>query len=138
MVPLKADYLAEGLPRELVFTGRLNQRKMLYVYSSSWKFDTIGILVVRDIVKIWKKSVILKMSIKYILHNNNAENLLTNCQKNDFPIHNWPSIFLFKWRIWNKLIFRVHRNFFHFFCFKNFIWKFLKSNLTLLILDMFL
>ena len=43
------------------------------VLTINWKFKTIRISVLRDLTKIW---------ITYILHNNNAEKLLTNSQKN--------------------------------------------------------
>ena len=49
--------------------------RMLYVYSPSQKFDTIWYN------KNLKKSMILKMLMTYILHDNNLEKLLKNCKK---------------------------------------------------------
>ena len=43
--------------------------RMLYVYTPSQKFDTIRVSILCDIIKIWKKLTILKMSKTYILHN---------------------------------------------------------------------
>ena len=62
--------------------------RILYVYTPSQKFNTIRILELLDIIKIWKKSTILKMSKTFILHNNKAEKLLSNRQKNNCPIKN--------------------------------------------------
>ena len=52
--------------------------RMLYVNTSSQKFKTVRISVLHDIIKIWKKLNISKMTESYIFHNNNAEKLLTN------------------------------------------------------------
>ena len=51
---------------------------MLYIYIPSQKFDSIRISELGDITKIFEKPTILKISKLYILHNNNADNLLTN------------------------------------------------------------
>ena len=52
---------------------------MMYAtYVPNQKFDSIRISVVRDIIKILKKSPMSKMSRTFILHNNSAEILLTN------------------------------------------------------------
>ena len=42
------------------------------------------ISVLRDVTKIWKKSPISKMSKTFILHNNDAENLLNHWYKTFF------------------------------------------------------
>ena len=47
--------------------------RMLYVYTSSQKFNTIRVSVLRDTTKVWKKSSILRKSKTYIWHNNNAK-----------------------------------------------------------------
>ena len=45
-----------------------------YVYIYSQKFDTVAISVIRGVTKICKKkSSILKMSRRFILHNKNSE-----------------------------------------------------------------
>ena len=108
--------------------------RMLYVYPPSQKFSTIRTSVLRDIIKIFKKSTILKISKTYILHNNNDQKLLNNWKwiKN-CPISNQVNLFFisnkfidFSESIWIFWIF--------FYGFKNF-WK---LNVTLRILDMFL
>ena len=55
--------------------------RILYVYTPSQKFNKIRISVFCDIIKIWKKSIVLKMSKTYILHNNNVENFLKYSQQ---------------------------------------------------------
>ena len=62
--------------------------RTLHVCTPSQKLNTIRISVLRDIIRIWKKSTTLKMSQLSILHNNNPKKLLTNCQKKNCPINN--------------------------------------------------
>ena len=50
--------------------------KILYgTYISDQKFDSIGFSLLRDLTKIWKKSLILKMSRIFMSHNNNIKKL---------------------------------------------------------------
>ena len=55
------------------FSWCVGALRMLCVYTTSQKFDTIRI----SVLKIFKKLTISKMSKTYILHNNNAKKLLT-------------------------------------------------------------
>ena len=50
----------------------------LYTYTPSQSVDSIRISVLPDKTQILKKSIILKISKTFILHNNNAAKLLTN------------------------------------------------------------
>ena len=63
---------------------------------------TIRISVLCDITKICKKSPILTTSRQYILHNNNAGKLLTNCKKK-IPINNQGDLSYFTFQM-NLLI----------------------------------
>ena len=66
--------------------------KMLYIQIPNQKFDTIRTSVLRDITKIFKKSIILTMSNIYILHNDNAENKFQkkkNCFMNNQMIYSF-------------------------------------------------
>ena len=80
-----------------------------------------------------KKSTILKISKTYILHNNNAETLLTKYKKKILPsIIRFLSFLHFRWIF---QFFRIPMNFFY-FCLR--LWKFLKVTVTLRTLDMLL
>ena len=61
--------------------------RMYGTYIPNKKFDSTRISVLCDIKKIWKKLPTLKMSRKFILHNNNAE-VIKKLQKNNCLINN--------------------------------------------------
>ena len=62
---------------------------MPYTYNPSQKFDSMKISLLRDIIKIFKKSIILKVSTKIILHNNIFDKLLINWYKKNYcPLNN--------------------------------------------------
>ena len=107
--------------------------KMLYAYTLSQRFNTIRILVLRDITKIFKK-------IKLIKQVKNIFCIII------IPKSYWQIIFkklsyklsgdLSFFFILNEFI--VFLEFFQFsFTFLKFFWEFWKMNVTLLILDMF-
>ena len=73
--------------------------------------------------KFWKKLTTLKNSKKYILKNNNAKKILTNCQKNN-------CLFLYIKRIYWFFGIVEFLNFLRF-------WKFWKISATLRISDVF-
>ena len=61
--------------------------RMYGTYIPNKKFDSTRISVLCDIKKIWKKLPTLKMSRKFILHNNNVE-VIKKLQKNNCLINN--------------------------------------------------
>ena len=70
--------------------------RMLHVHAPSQKFNKYNQnFSTLRLNKNLKKLTILKMSKTYILHNNNAEKLLTNQPKNNCPV-NVTSFFHFK------------------------------------------